>query len=112
MKQIVPFTKKIELSTNVEEITSISLEHTLKYNDKNEINGEFELYFEYKENDISVNVESYSAKIPFYIDLDDKYELKSAKIDIDDFYYEIDDTNVILHIDVLIDNLTLKAEEL
>ena len=89
MKQIVPFVKEIELKNNIEEITSISLDHTLKSNGLNEINGEFSLYFEYKENEISVNTESYSCKIPFNIDLDDRYILKDSNIDIDDFYYEI-----------------------
>lgn len=111
MKQIVPFTKKIELDNNVEEITSISLDHTLKFNN-DEIVGEFELYFEYKENDISVEIEKYSSKIPFNIDLDNRYEIKNAKVEIDDFYYEIEDTNVILHIDVLIDGLELKEERI
>ena len=111
MKQIVPFVKEIELKNNIEEITSISLDHTLKSNGLNEINGEFSLYFEYKENEISVNTESYSCKIPFNIDLDDRYILKDSNIDIDDFYYEIEDRKVILHIDVLVDNIDKKVSE-
>ena len=35
MKQIVPFVKEIELKNNIEEITSISLDHTLKSNGLN-----------------------------------------------------------------------------
>ena len=112
MKQIVPFVKEIELKNNIEEITSISLDHTLKSNGLNEINGEFSLYFEYKENEISVNTESYSCKIPFNIDLDDRYILKDSNIDIDDFYYEIEDRKVILHIDVLVDNIDIKESEI
>lgn len=112
MKQIVPFVKEIELKNNIEEITSISLDHTLKRNGLNEINGEFSLYFEYKENEISVNTESYSCKIPFNIDLDDRYILKDSNIDIDDFYYEIEDRKVILHIDVLVDNIDIKESEI
>ena len=64
MKQIIPFTKTIDLSTNVEEITSISLDKIINSNRDNEITGDFELYLEYKENDISIDTESYTATIP------------------------------------------------
>ena len=37
MKQIIPFTKTIDLSTNVEEITSISLDKIINSNRDNEI---------------------------------------------------------------------------
>lgn len=112
MKQIVPFTKKINFNTSVDEITSISLDKKIKDVDDGIISGVFELYLEYKENDISVNVLKYNSSIPFDIDIDDKYDLKDVKVDIDDFYYEIDGYDVILHIDVLIDNLELVEEKI
>ena len=56
MKQIVPFTKKIEFNTNVDEITSISLDKKIKNIENSIISGIFDLYLEYKESDISVNV--------------------------------------------------------
>ena len=111
MKQIVPFTKEIELKTNVDEITSISLDKSFRGLENNELSGSFDLYFEYKENDISVDSKEYSEIIPFNIDIDTKYDASSATIDIDDFYYEIEDNRVILHIDVLIDGLSYKEEE-
>ena len=112
MKQIVPFTKKIKFDTNVDEITSISLDKKIKEISDGIISGVFELYLEYKESDISINVLKYDSSIPFDIDIDDKYDLKNVKLDIDDFYYEIDDNYVILHIDVLIDNLELIEEKI
>lgn len=112
MKQIVPFTKKISFDTSVDEITSISLDKTIKNIEDSIISGVFDLYLEYKESDISVNVLKYSSSIPFDIDIDSKYSLKNVKVDIDDFYYEIDDDDVVLHIDVLIDNLEYVEEEL
>ena len=112
MKQIVPFTKKIEFNTNVDEITSISLDKKIKEISDGIISGVFELYLEYKESDISVNILKYNSTIPFDIDIDDKYDLKNVKVDIDDFYYDIDDNEVILHIDVLIDNLELIEEKI
>ena len=112
MKQIVPFSKKIEFNTNVDEITSISLDKKIKEIDDGIISGVFDLYLEYKESDISVNILKYSSSIPFDIDIDDKYDLKNVKVDIDDFYYDIDNDNVLLHIDVLIDNLELIEDKI
>lgn len=112
MKQIVPFTKKISFDTSIDEITSISLDKKIKEIKDSIISGVFDLYLEYKENDISVNVLKYNSTIPFDIDIDEKYSLKNVKVDIDDFYYEIEDDDVILHIDVLIDNLEYVEEEI
>lgn len=112
MKQIVPFTRKIEFNTNVDEITSISLDKKIKQINNGIISGVFDLYLEYKENDISVNALKYSSSIPFDIDIDDKYNLDNVSVDIDDFYYEIDDNSIYLHIDVLIDNLSLIEEKI
>lgn len=112
MKQIVPFSKKIEFNTNVDEITSISLDKKIKEIDDGIISGVFDLYLEYKESDISVNILKYNSSIPFDIDIDDKYDLRNVKVDIDDFYYDIDNNNVLLHIDVLIDNLELIEDKI
>lgn len=112
MKQIVPFTRKISFDTSVDEITSISLDKTIKNIEDSIISGVFDLYLEYKESDISVNTLKYTSTIPFDIDVDSKYSLKNVKVDIDDFYYEIEDDDVVLHIDLLVDNLEYEEEEL
>lgn len=112
MKQIVPFTKKISFNTSIDEITSISLDKKIKEINDGIISGLFNLYLEYKESDISVNILKYNSSIPFDIDIDEKYDLKNVKINIDDFYYEIDGEDVILHIDVLVDNLEYVEEEI
>ena len=112
MKQIVPFTRKISFDTSVDEITSISLDKTIKNIEDSIISGVFDLYLEYKESDISVSTLKYTSTIPFDIDVDSKYSLKNVKVDIDDFYYEIEDDDVVLHIDLLVDNLEYEEEEL
>lgn len=112
MKQIVPFTRKISFDTSVDEITSISLDKTIKNIEDSIISGVFDLYLEYKESDISVSTLKYTSTIPFDIDVDSKYSLKNVKVDIDDFYYEIEDDDVVLHIDLLVDNLEYVDEEL
>ena len=107
MKQIVPFTRTIDLDTSVEEITSISLDKKVNSINNGIISGIFDLFLEFKENEESIDNRKYSSQIPFDIDIDDKYILDSISLDIDDFYYELGNNKVILHIDILIDNLEL-----
>lgn len=111
MKQIVPFTKNIDFDTNVDEIISISLDKKVSDIRDGHIVGTLDLYLEYKENDISVNIQKYNESIPFDIVIDDRYNLEDVTVDIDDFYYEINDREVILHIDLLVDNLEYDDKE-
>lgn len=108
MKKIIPFKKDIIFKTNIAEITSISLEHSLSKND-NEIKGEFSISGEYRISNESIHTEPFEYNIPFNIHMDEKYELENATIDIDDFYYEIINNNVLdVNIDVLVDKLEEK----
>ncbi len=109
MKKLIPFKKEIIFKTNLSEITSISLEHTLQANDENIVSGEFIVSGEYKMVDTSVNVESFSFNIPFEVNIDEKYMVDNIIIDIYDFYYEIINNNVLsLNIEIIIDNLKEK----
>lgn len=107
MKQIVEFTREINFDTNVDEVVSISLDKRVNNVKDGIISGEFDLYLEYKESDISIDTNKYDKTIPFDIDLDSRYILDNVNVDIDDFYYEIGDKSIMLHIDLLIDNLEL-----
>lgn len=112
MKKIVPFKKDIIFKTNLAEIISISLEHTLAISEDNLIKGKFIVSGEYKMLDTSVNTEKFSYDLPFTVDMDDRYILDEANIDIDDFYYEIVNDNVLsVNIDVSIDELKEKEIE-
>ena len=105
MKNIIPFKKDIIFKTNLSEITSISLENTLNLKDDT-ISGDFIISGDYKISDKSTSVEPFNLNIPFEIVLDDRYETSKATIDIDDFYYEIINNNVLsISIDVLVDHL-------
>ena len=111
MKSIIPFKKDIIFKTNLSEITSISLEHSLSIEDDT-VKGEFIISGEYKVTDNSTTVEPYEIKLPFEIVMDEKYDTKKATIDIDDFYYEILNDNVLsVSIDVLVDKLEEKPKE-
>ena len=112
MKKLVPFKKEIIFKSNLEEITSISLEHSLNIEDEHLISGEFIISGEYRMNDNSINTEAFSYHIPFDIHMDEKYVLDKAIIDINDFYYEIINSKVLeVNIEVSIDKLEEKLIE-
>ena len=108
MKNIIPFKKDVIFKTNISEVTSISLEHTLVL-DKDTIKGEFIVNGDYKISDKSNSVDPFNLNLPFEIVVDERYDTSKATIDIDDFYYEIVNDNVLrIAIDVLIDRLEEK----
>lgn len=112
MKKIVPFKKEIIFKTNISEIVSISLEHNLQIESKNLIEGKFLVSGEYKITDSSTMSEPFSYDLPFSINMDDRYILDNTIVDIDDFYYEIINDNVLsVNIEVLIDKLEEKELE-
>ena len=105
MKKIIPFKKEIIFNDNLSEITSISLEHNLKCED-NDIIGNFYVTGEYKVTGSSPNTSKFEYDLPFEINLDERYLLDKAIIDVDDFYYEIINEQVLkVNIEVLVDNI-------
>lgn len=111
MKKIIPFKKEIIFKTNISEITSISLENTLKI-EENIVSGNFIVSGDYKVTDNSIDVETFLYELPFSIAFDNKYDLTKAIVDIDDFYYEIINNGVLsINIEVLVDNIEEKEEE-
>lgn len=110
MKKIIPFKKDIIFKSNLSEITSISLEHSLHISNDNLITGDFIVSGTYRMTDSSVNTDVFSYNLPFDINMDEHYVLDNVEIDIDDFYYEIKDNNVlVVNIEVLIDKLEEKS---
>jgi hypothetical protein len=108
MKQIISFKKDIPFNTKIGEITSISLEHDLKMVESDHVAGEFIVSGDYKITDVSINREPFSYNLPFDISLDTKYNVSNAKIDIDDFYYEIINDQIMnVNIDVMIDGIEI-----
>lgn len=93
--------------TRVSEISSISLEHNILKKDDGIISGEFIISGEYKMTEGSINREKYNFNLPFDIALNSKYDIDSAKVDIDNFYYDIV-SNESLSVDI---ELVIEAEE-
>ena len=100
MKEIIPFKKEIIFDKNISEITSISLENTLTITN-NSLSGDFIINGEYK---CDEEVIPFSKTVPFNTSVSD-YDTRSATIDIDDFYYEVNNNILTVSIDVVLDKL-------
>lgn len=104
MRQIIPFKKELLFKTKISEITSISLEHTLRLVEDDLVSGEFHISGDYKMTEASINREKFYFTLPFEIDLDADYISDSVSIDIDNFYYEVvNDDSLQVNIDVFVD---------
>ena len=108
MKNIIPFKKDVIFKNKLGEITSISLENTLKMID-GVINGDFIISGEYKKDLDSKESEPFNLEIPFKSAIEERFITDNAIIDIDDFFYEIKDNNTLsISIDILVDRLEEK----
>ena len=108
MKKTIPFKHSIPFENKIDEITSISLEHTL-HKEENAVVGEFVISGTYKLMDNVNHEEEFHNEIPCHIDLDEHYDISNIVVDISDFYYEImNDTVLVVNIEVIIDKLVEK----
>src|SRR5574344_2919042 len=104
MKKIVPFSKQLEFKKEVHEIVSISIDHNLKKLE-NLVKGEFDISGTYKINELSLNTDPFTFKVPFDINFDKKYDISNCNIEIDNFYYELEKNKLIVNIEVLVDDI-------
>ena len=95
MKQIIPFTKDITFKNTIGDLVSISLDNDLQLKGEDLITGNFYVKGKYKLTKASIQEEEYSYKIPCEIAISDDYDTFDATIDIDDFYYDIIDNEVL-----------------
>lgn len=106
MKKIISFEKKIEFPSMIGEITAISLEHDLKFIDGNNIEGMFIVSGTYKLTEASRIEENFNYELPAEIILGETLDLNNSKIEIEDFYYEIEnDYNLICYIEVKVEGV-------
>lgn len=109
MKKVIPFKKDIIFDTNIGEINSISLEHEIKAVENNTITGYFVVSGDYRITEASLNVDPFEYKLPFDISIDDRYDTKDVKVDIDNFYYEVSNNRVLgVNIELAVENLEEK----
>lgn len=111
MKKIIPFKKQLTFKTNVSEVTSIALENTLKEKN-NTIQGDLIISGTYKITETSTKVDDFEFVIPMNIEIDNKYITDDIIIDINDFYYETINNNLLeVNIEIMIDNIIEKEEQ-
>lgn len=103
MKQIISFKKELPFKTKVSDITSISLERDINIEEDGIVSGVFHITGDYKMNEGSINKEDFSFDLPFDITLDPRYDLNTIKVDVDDFYYDLDDDILKVNIDLYIE---------
>lgn len=116
MKKVVPFTKTISFRTMIAEITDIEVNHTLALNENHEVVGNILVDGKYKMTDASQIEEEFHYKLPFTIDIDERYNLDNLEIIISDFYFEIINEedlkiNVEIEMDGIEENKLPKLEE-
>ncbi len=90
----IPFTKDIDFEHKLYEITSISLEHETKVEDKT-LKGNFIISGDYKSHEVSINKEPFSYILPFEITLADNIDESTIEFLIDDFTYEVIENNIL-----------------
>jgi len=110
MKKKVTFEKQIEFPTMIGEITAISLEEDLKFIDESNIEGNLLLIGKYKMTEASRLEEDFNYKIPTEVALSEKLDINNSTVEITDFNYEIDDNNLICHIELEVCGLELLEE--
>ena len=106
MKKIISFEKEIAFSSMIGEVTSIALDHTLKFTDSSSVKGNFVISGTYKMTEASTLEGKFSYEIPTEIDLSERLDLETCKISIDDFTYEVVNEDTLkCNIDVLVEGV-------
>ncbi|MBQ6324072.1 MAG: LysM peptidoglycan-binding domain-containing protein [Bacilli bacterium] len=113
MKKKVTFEKKINFPTMIGEVCAISLEQNLKFVNESEVEGDLLLTGKYKLTEASRLEEDFSYSIPAEIVLTEKLDLNTVKIEITDFYYEIENEDtMVCHIELLVEGNEFVSEKL
>lgn len=108
MKKIITFEKSLEFPSMIGKITAITLDQHLKFKDSSSIDGKLIIEGKYKRTEASRLEEEFHFDLPTEIILTEKLDLESSKIDIDDFYYEVENNDTInCHIDILVEGIEI-----
>ena len=106
MKKKINIEKRVDFPTMIGEITAIALDHDLKFIDNLNVNGDLILSGKYKMTEASRLEEDFLYKFPIEIALTEKVDLNTTKIEISDFYYEIENDDIMkCHVDLDIEGL-------
>ncbi len=109
MKKVYSLKKEILFKNNIYDILSIAIDKKFSL-DGYAIKGQFKINGEYliRENEH----DEFDIDLPYLNYIEDIYDVSKIKVDIDDFYYEIKDSNkLIISIDIAVDGLIEKVED-
>lgn len=111
MKKTISFKKELEFPSMIGEVTAISLDHTLKFLDESNIAGDLKVSGRYKMTEASRLEDNFDYQLPVEILLTEKLDLATAKVDVEDFYYEIEnDDTMICYVDVKVEGVEIVEE--
>lgn len=105
MNKIISFEKELSFKSPLNEIISISLEHDLEMK-SNIVSGVLTLSGEYK----SDTNTPFKKELPVDISISNNYDTTSATLEIDDFYYKVENNSLIVNIDICVGNLEEREE--
>ena len=116
MKKIISVDREITFTSMIHDISSICLDHTLKFVSSNKVDGDLIVSGTYKMTEASRLDEEFEVKIPVSISTSDNYVLDTTNVSIDDFTYEvINDDTLNVKIDLLLEGveevITVEEEE-
>ena len=102
MRENLNLKHTIDLKHNISEVTSISLENDYQVKDNNII-GTFKIEGMYKTHGLSLNQEEINIEIPYNYEINDRIEKDTIKVDVIDFNYSIEATNIEIDIDYIVE---------
>lgn len=112
MKKVIPFSKTIHFKTMIAEITDIEVKHTLKVTESETIEGDILVEGSYKMTEASQLEETFQYTLPFTIEVDNKYDITNADINIHDFYFEIiNEEDLKINVELEISKVEEKVEK-
>lgn len=108
MRKVISFDKELEFKTMIGEITSISLDQDLSFQDDSTVSGELVVSGKYKLTAASRLEEDFLFHLPMEIVLTERLDSKTRNVTIEDFRYEVEDNDILLcHIDLLVEGVEI-----
>lgn len=108
MRKVISFDKELEFKTMIGEITSISLDQDLSFQDDSTVSGELVVSGKYKLTAASRLEDDFLFHLPMEIVLTERLDSKTRNVTIEDFRYEVEDNDILLcHIDLLVEGVEI-----
>lgn len=108
MRKVISFDKELEFKTMIGEITSISLDQNLSFQDDSTVSGELVVSGKYKLTAASRLEDDFLFHLPMEIVLTERLDSQTRNVTIEDFRYDVEDNDILLcHIDLLVEGVEI-----